>query len=89
MRDIHGDKDSAIIERINKQKEWRELQQKIMTALDMPELKDIGGMTVNERLFVSGLSNDFDKYKQSNKRFAKFILERLKVDNASIENILK
>lgn len=89
IRDIHGDTDSAIIERINKQKEWRELQQKIMTALDMPELKDNGGMTVNERLFVSGLSKDFDKYKQSNKRFAQFILERLKVDNASIENILK
>jgi len=89
MRDIHGDKDSTIIERINKQNEWRELQQKIMRALDMPELKGIGGMTVNERLFVSGLSDEFDKYKKSNKGFAKFILERLKVDTASIERILK
>lgn len=89
MRDIHNDEDSVIIERINKQNEWRELQQKIMTALDLPELKGIGGMTINERLFVSGLSNEFDKYKNSNKRFAKFILERLKVDKDSIENILK
>lgn len=89
IRDIHGDKDAVIIERIRQSKEWRELQQKIMTALDKPEVKDLQGMTVNERLYASGLLNEFDKYKKSNKRFAQFILEKLKVDRTSIEKILK
>lgn len=89
MRDIHDDKDSEIIGRIRAQKEWRELQLRIMDALDKPELKEIGGMTVNERLIISGLMVDFDKYKTVNKRYAQFILERLKVDLASIEQILK
>ena len=89
MRDIHGDKDSDIITRIKRQQEWRELQQKIMSALERPVLEGIGGMTINERLYASGLMDDFDKYKKSNKRFARFILERLKVDRDSIEKILK
>ena len=89
VRDIHSDKDSAIIERINSRREWMELQGKIMTALEKPELKEIEGMTVNERLFVSGLIVDFDKYKETNKRFAQFILSRLKVDRSSIDEILK
>lgn len=89
MRDIHGDKDSDIIARIRRQQEWRELQQKIMSALEKPDLNGISGMTVNERLYALGLMDDFDKYKKSNKRFAQFILERLKVDNDSIEKILK
>lgn len=89
VRDIHADKDSAIIERINKRKEWFKLQSKIIKALEKPELHGIGGMTVNERLFVSGLLQDFDKYKKSNKKFARFILEKLKVDHGSIDEILK
>lgn len=89
MRDIHGDKDSDIIERIRRQQEWREFQQKIMSALEKPNLNGLSGMTVNERLFVSGLMDDFDKYKISNKHYAKYILERLKVDRESIEKILK
>ena len=89
VRDIHADKDSTIIERINKRKEWFQLQSKIMIALEKPELNGIGGMTVNERLFVSGLIEDFDKYKKSDKKFARFILEKLKVDRNSIEEILK
>lgn len=89
MRDIHGDKDSDIIARIRRQQEWRELQGKIMNALERPELNGISGMTVNERLYASGLLDDFDKYKKSNKQFAQFILERLKVDRESIEKILK
>lgn len=89
VRDIHGDKDSAIIERINTRNEWIELQRKIITALEKPELKEMGGMTVNDRLFVSGLMDDFDKYKNSNKKFAQSILEQLKVDRPSIEEILK
>ncbi|RNC86154.1 MAG: hypothetical protein ED557_03225 [Balneola sp.] len=59
-----------------------------MRALERPELNGIVGMTVNERLYVSGLMDDFDKYKKSNQQFARFILERLKVDPSSIEKIL-
>lgn len=33
IRDIHGDMDSDIIARIKRQQEWRELQQKIMSAI--------------------------------------------------------
>ena len=89
IRDIHGDKDSEIIVRIRRQQEWIELQLKINNALDGPDLIGIGGMTVNERLYASGLMDYFDKYKKTNKRFAQFILERLKVDRESIEKILK
>ncbi|XOV68683.1 MAG: hypothetical protein ACFHU9_05860 [Fluviicola sp.] len=88
MRDIHGDKDSEIIERIQGQINWFDLQRKVNKALENPELSGLGAMTVNERLYVSGLMDDFDKYKRSNKQFAAFILERLKVDRASIEKIL-
>lgn len=89
MRDIHGDKDSDIIDRIRRQQEWRELQEKIMNALEKPDLNGIGGMTVNDRLYASGLMDDFVRYKKTNKRFAQFILKRLKVDSDSIEKILK
>ena len=47
IKDIHGDKDSQIIDRINQNKEWRELQQKIMNSLDKHELKNFESMTVN------------------------------------------
>lgn len=89
LRDIHGDKDSTIIERINSNKEWFNLQRKINDALEKPEMEGIGGMTVNERLNHSGLMDDFYKFKITNKRFALFILERLKVDLNSIEEIMK
>ena len=89
VRDIHADKDSTIIERINKRNEWHELQRKIITALEKPELKEIESMTVNERLFISGLLDDFDKYRESDKDFAEFILEKLKVDRIAIKKILK
>lgn len=89
IRDIHSDEDITIINRIRKQEEWRNLQSKVMTSLEKPELKEMTGMTVNERLYISGLIEDFDKYKNSNKEFAKYILERLKVDRTSINQILK
>jgi hypothetical protein len=34
VRDIHGDDDIAIIDRIRKQQEWRNLQLKVTTALE-------------------------------------------------------
>lgn len=48
-----------------------------------------GGMTVNERLFVSGLTDEFDKSKISDKTKAKQILRSLQVDEPSIEIIVK
>ena len=49
----------------------------------------IDGMTVNERLFVSGLLDEFDKAIVSDKDKAKRILELLNVDKLSIEKIVK
>lgn len=51
--------------------------------------QSFGGMTVNERLFVSGLLDEFDKSKISDKTKAKEILRSLQVDEPSIELILK
>jgi hypothetical protein len=45
-------------------------------------------MTVNERLYVSGLMNEFDKSKKHDKVKAAYILELLKVDKPSIYKIL-
>jgi len=49
----------------------------------------LAGMTVNERLFVSGLMEEFDKAKKSDKAKARRILELLKIDNAGIDKIIK
>ena len=46
------------------------------------------GMTVNERLFVSGLMNEFDKCVKHDKTRAKQILRWLKVDEPSIDKIV-
>lgn len=51
--------------------------------------QSFGGMTVNERLFVSGLIDDFDKSKISDKTKAKQILRSLQVDEPSIELIIE
>jgi biofilm protein TabA len=53
------------------------------------KIQSFGGMTVNERLFVSGLMNEFEKSKTSDKRKAKQILRSLQVDEPSIELIVK
>ncbi len=47
------------------------------------------GMTVNERLWVSGLSYEFEKAKSANKINATQILSALQVDKSSIEKIVK
>lgn len=49
----------------------------------------IRGMTVNERLYVTGLMKEFDKSLKSNKEKAKRILELLHVDKPSIDKIVK
>jgi hypothetical protein len=52
-------------------------------------IEGLSGMTVNERLYVSGLMDEFDKAKASDKRRAKEILRWLRVDEPSIEMIVK
>ncbi len=52
------------------------------------QVEGLGGMTVNERLYISGLMNEFDKSKNSNKIKAAFILESLQVSKSSIDKIL-
>jgi hypothetical protein len=49
----------------------------------------LGGMTVNERLFVTGLMDTFDKANKKDKELAKFILQSIRVDEISINKILK
>lgn len=48
----------------------------------------LGGMTVNERLYVTGLMDSFDKAKRKDKELARFILETIRVDKPSIDKIL-
>jgi hypothetical protein len=52
------------------------------------QVEGLGGMTVKERLYVSGLMNEFDKSKTQDKVKAAFILESLQVDKPSIDKIL-
>lgn len=49
----------------------------------------LGGMTVNERLYVTGLMDTFDKAKKEDKELAKTILKAIRVDQESIKQILK
>jgi len=46
------------------------------------------GMTGNERLFESGLMNEFDNAKKTDKHLARTILQALKFDELSIGRIL-
>ena len=48
----------------------------------------LGGMTVNERLHMTGLMDTFDKAKRQDKELARFILETIRVDKTSIDKIL-
>jgi len=47
------------------------------------------GMTVNERLYATGLMDEFDRTKKKNKTRAAQILRILRVDEPSIMKILK
>lgn len=86
LRDIYNDPDSEIIDRIENNLNWFELQRKVQFAISKTE--GIEGMTVNERLYVSGLMEIFDNVKNTNKKHAHYILESLKVDEESISKIL-
>jgi len=59
------------------------------TYARIQNIEGLSGMTVNERLYVSGLMDEFDKVKITDKRRAKEILRWLRVDEPSIENIVK
>jgi hypothetical protein len=61
-------------------------EQEIITAIS--KVEGLGGMTVNERIYVCGLMNEFDKALIGNKDKAKKILELLGVDKPSIEKIV-
>lgn len=60
-------------------------EQEIIAAIK--KVDRLGGMTVNERLFVCGLMDEFDKALIADKVKAKQILELLGVDKPSIEKI--
>jgi hypothetical protein len=49
----------------------------------------LGGMTVNERLYVTGLYDEFYNVIKTDKARARKILTWVKVDEPSIDNILK
>ena len=61
-------------------------EQEIIKAIS--KVEGIGGMTVNERLYVCGLTDEFDKVLIDDKAKAKKILELLGVDKPSIEKIV-
>ncbi|MGL2966112.1 hypothetical protein [Flavobacterium sp. XGLA_31] len=87
LRDIYGDADSEILNRIKKRLELFDLEEKV--KIGVAKVDGIGGMTVNERLYASDLSELFDEVKENNKEHAEFILKALKVDEESIMKILK
>ncbi|GAA4306485.1 hypothetical protein [Nibribacter koreensis] len=56
--------------------------------LKISKIEDLAGMTVNERLYVSGLMKEFDRCRKQDKERAKQILSWLRVDRTSIEKII-
>lgn len=48
----------------------------------------INGMTVNERLYESGLMKEFDRTKRHEKKLARTILQALRIDKISIDKML-
>jgi hypothetical protein len=59
------------------------------TYFRIQNIEGLSGMTVNERLWESGLMDEFDKVKKKDKNRAKEILRWLRVDEPSIEKIVK
>jgi len=57
--------------------------------LRIQQIEGLLGMTVNERLWASGLMDEFDQVLKADKASARKILRWLKVDEASIEKIVK
>jgi hypothetical protein len=62
---------------------WRDFKEEYTNA-------GLSGMTVNERLSALGLQSDFDQACRSNdEKKAREILQKAKVDDASINQIVK
>lgn len=61
-------------------------EKQIIKAIN--KVDGLEGMTVNERLFVCGLMDDFYKALINDKAKARKILELLSVDTPSIEKII-
>jgi len=59
------------------------------TLYRIQKIVGLSGMTVNERLWESGLIDEFDRAKKKDKTRAKEILRWLRVDEPSIEKIVK
>lgn len=62
-------------------------EQQIIKAIS--KVEGLDGMTVNERLYVCGLMDEFGKAIIVDKNKAKKILELLGVDKPSIEKIVR
>jgi len=53
------------------------------------QVDGLGGMTVNERLFASGLMDEFERASKVDKAKARRILELLQVDEPSIAQMIR
>jgi hypothetical protein len=58
------------------------------TFWEIRKIEGLDGMTVNERLYASGLMDEFDRSKRKDKNRAKQILRWLRVDQPSIDKII-
>ena len=58
------------------------------TFLRIQNIVGLSGMTVNERLWESGLMDEFDRTQKKDKMRAKEILRWLRVDESSIKKIV-
>ena len=58
------------------------------TFEQIQKIDGLGSMTLNERLYISGLMDEFDKCKNTDKTRAKQILRWLLVDERSIDKII-
>lgn len=54
----------------------------------MKKIDGLGGITVNDRLYVTGIMDTFDKVKSKDKELARLILEIIRVVKQSIDEIL-
>jgi len=63
-----------------------------MTIIQIREkassIEGLGGMTVNERLYLCGVVELFDDAMKNDRKFARSILTELKVDEDSIQKIM-
>ncbi|MPM93271.1 hypothetical protein SDC9_140407 [bioreactor metagenome] len=78
---------TAYFNTLAKEKRNRMTEKKIIAAIN--KVDGLGGMTVNERIYVTGLLKEFDKSLKSDKEKAKKILELLQVDGVSIDTFLR